>query len=293
MTTDAELVRMWREGLQETARRCRQWPAEVRHDAAMESFLPFLEAARRGEQVHKAAPHWVGRKAFRYLTHQRRSGRGFHGRPIASAAMLGPELGERVAPDEWIAAQPVHVDLDAVLDEGPRLADLRRDVAARVERARKLGESKRFAAALLRLAETHGEARKVAAERCGVRIRTMHAWLAGRVAVPVERREHLIWAAGLGPCPGPPPPRKRKGVPRPPLVDPTTVPHSPPPAPDAALALALLLAHQPTTIASACGVGHKTARQWRTGERKLPDLRAQQILSAHRRGDLPLPGGRP
>lgn len=106
---DAELVRVWREGLQEAARRCRAWPAEVRHDAAMESFVVFLEAARRNGAVHSATPHWIGRHAWRHLTRPRRSGRGYHGRPIASGMMPGAALGERVGPDDWLATRPAPV----------------------------------------------------------------------------------------------------------------------------------------------------------------------------------------
>ena len=289
MTTDAELVRVWREGLQETARRCRAWPAEVRHDAAMESFLAFLEAARRGEEVHKAAPYWVGRKAFRHLTQQRHSGRGYHGRPIASAAMLGPGLGERVAPDEWLAeSQAVVADLEEVADLSRTVAlDLRKVVRAETERKRKRGSGKAFKSALCKLAGLHGRARVEVAERCGVQVKTVHEWAAGRDRVPPERREHLIWAVGLGPCPGLPPPRMTREVLRPPLVDRASLGAEPLTAVDVARAMELVRAHRATTLAALCGVDHASARQWRHGIRPLPELRARQILASHARGDLP------
>jgi hypothetical protein len=281
VTTDAELVRVWREGLQETARRCRAWPAEVRHDAAMESFLAFLEAARRGEQVHKAAPYWVGRKAFGYLTRPRHSGRGYHGRPIASAAMLGPGLGERVGPDEWLAeSQAVVVDFDAAVG-----ADPSRVLAEREAWALKVGRGAVFERALARLRETHGNtARDRVAETCGVSRAVVHQWAAGVRDVPPRRRAHLIAAMGLGPYPGPPPTRRTRTVARPaPIVLDATAPTG---AVDHALVVDLLATARPATIAAVCAVHLSTAARWRTGERRPGPAQVRKILAAHTRGLL-------
>lgn len=155
------------------------------------------------------------------------------------------------------------------------------------ERKRKRGISKAFASALRKLPTVRGKARALLAERCGVTAAVISKWALGRERVPPDRREHLIWATGLGPCPGPPPPRVLRSVLRPPTIDPATVPHEPPAAIDAARALELVRAHRPATLAAVCGVSHETARDWKTGERCVPVVRLQQILASHVRGDLP------